>query len=99
MSDLTDFLLARIADDKRDAEGLEDDGTYGTWSHWVLAECEAKRQIVALHTSDGGHECPAGFDSPGDSFVDYTRDCHTLRLLAIPDAGHPDYRQEWGAQS
>jgi hypothetical protein len=62
----------------------------------VLAECEAKRQIVEAHRWEE-------FDD-GDGSVPYYTDCddcrqsppcRTLRLLALPYADHPDYREEW----
>ena len=44
MSDLTDFLLARIAEDEANAnEGVITTGR-------LLYECEAKRRIVGLFT-------------------------------------------------
>jgi len=42
----------------------------------VLAECEAKRRLIALGEKD--------------SYWD-----DVLRLLALPYADHPDYRDEW----
>lgn len=60
----------------------------------VLAEIAAKRAIVELHEpyaseSHGGAACwvcgPGGFPWP----------CTTLRFLALPDAGHDSYREEW----
>jgi hypothetical protein len=65
----------------------------------VLAECEAKRRIVELHT--GGHGCVShnsGGASAGDAYgpnVVGSRPCPTLRLLALPYADHPDFQQEW----
>ena len=54
----------------------------------VLAECEVKRRIVDLareaRETDG-----AGY-ATADA---YMRD--VLRLLALPYAEHPDYRDEW----
>ncbi len=47
----------------------------------VLAECEAKRQIV--EHCDYDHLAL----SPGDPYV--------LQLLALPYADHPDFREEW----
>lgn len=47
----------------------------------VLAECEAKRRIVARHDRDDS----TSFGQP----------CQTLRLLALPYADHSDYRPEW----
>ena len=42
----------------------------------VLAECEAKRRLIALGEKD--------------SYWD-----DVLRILALPYADHPDYREEW----
>lgn len=74
MTDLTEFLLARVAEDEADVRRAgvphgtlggvldPDDGHSFEWVHRygahvlaarqsrVLAECEAKRAIVALHT-------------------------------------------------
>ena len=110
MSDLTDFLLARIADDEAVAKSIDT----GAWEdavstsrrfdhvwRWsparVLAECEAKRRIVALHT--GQHECvgikygkpDCVLVAPGFMYEDDP----TLLLLATPYTDHPDYREEW----
>jgi hypothetical protein len=61
----------------------------------VLAECAAKRRIVELH----------GDNSVGSCSLCATRDtgdplpypCQTLRLLAMPYAGHPDYDGSWAS--
>lgn len=58
----------------------------------VLAECEAKRRIVARH-SEGEMYCGWSQDSmsmhgPGD-------DCEELLALAAVYASHPDYQAEW----
>jgi len=55
---------------------------------------EAKRQVVMLHR--GRHECPAPdghttYVAPG--FI-HAFD-PTLKLLAVPYADHPHYREEW----
>lgn len=136
MSDLTDFLLARIAEDEAIAREATPgqwyvDDTYGTvtaapftsarlaydrtadedcWvipessdsgvgSHnlahiarhdpaRVVAECEAKRRIVAAHTEwdENDWQSPAYFSAPMDL---------VLALLALAYADHPDYREEW----
>lgn len=52
----------------------------------VLAECEAKRQIIAQQTRRPAKDfrpTPPPADTP------------VLRLLAMPYVDHPDYRQEW----
>ena len=91
---LAEFLLARIAEDEAIArrsvnwsEGITEwaDGGDPDWEHiarWdparVLAECEAKREIVVEMAYDGL--------GPREWI---------LHQLALPYAGHPDYRQEW----
>lgn len=67
----------------------------------VLAECEAKRRIVALHAYQARGatwgECAVCFDpqtGPGEYDFE-TWPCPTLRVLAAVYADHPDYRPEW----
>ena len=99
---LTEFLLARIAEDEDIARNTM---ASMKWSTRVLAECEAKRRIVELH-ADGGNS--QGYDDTGygeydhactecGAFGEYGIEwpCATLRALAYVYAGHPDYRQEW----
>ena len=82
MTDLADFLLARIAEDEERGQSLVtqwfDVGnacqSCGTDGARVIAECRAKRRIVEAY---GGAVWPV------------------LILLALPFADHPDYRQEW----
>jgi hypothetical protein len=87
---LTDFLLARIAEDE---EWLRE---YGEMRNgWVpgprpvddcrrlLAECEAKRQILRDFEL---------FAPPHGWFRHAMR---TLGHLALPYADHPEYREEW----
>src|SRR5689334_15491507 len=84
---LTDFLLARIAEDEEHArsatvpralwprvvEGVAEHDDAAGWHvlHWdparVLTECEAKRQIVALHARAQGHwsQCVICGTDPG----------------------------------
>jgi hypothetical protein len=105
MPDLTDFLLARIADDEAVARSVIDDDDGVTFfprkahaSHaiaWqpqrVLAECEAKRRIIAEHSPVDPCDAHA---------ADYrTIPCDTLLFLASVYADHPDYRAEWAAVS
>ncbi|OLT24379.1 hypothetical protein BJF79_13635 [Actinomadura sp. CNU-125] len=82
----------------RDADGLEissdrADFTEEELTHFarfdparVLAEVEAKRQIVDIH--EGLHSC-------GAADYDNADPCPTLQLLAQVYAGHPSYRKEW----
>ena len=78
---LSEFLLARIAEDQARYELLPLDGFDNTQ---LLAECEAKRRIVA--------ECARQI-----SLVSIQQDLadEVLRNLASPHADHPDYREEW----
>lgn len=64
----------------------------------VLAECEAKRCIVEHHRGEPYADepeiyycvvCHEALGGRGDI------PCPTLRLLAMPYADHPDYREEW----
>lgn len=105
MSDLAEFLLARVVE-------LE------TWAResvqtfvdpaWMLAECEAKRRIVGLHRADPKPEYDNGHGTTHDEdgqFLGYRTDlceedgetvpCPTLRLLALAYADHPDYDESW----
>lgn len=157
MTDLTEFLLARLAEDQQHAEKdiwAADQATPGDWharcghnlpNSWVecetspiarldgvrhqadallvsrfkpdtvrararrvLAECEAKRRILKEHAPIGGgcRRCASWEDSEGDNpdcdEVPATAippaawfPCVTVRLLALPYADHPDYREEW----
>lgn len=98
---LTEFLLARITEDKavahakppmtlarHDAEfhHAEFDGFSAVWTSAdrLLAECEAKRQIV-----EEFRDCLDAGGTEGDivRFI--------LPRMALPYANHPDYRQEW----
>jgi hypothetical protein len=66
---------------------------------WVLADVAVKRAIVDAHSGDQegdpAHECPQPEPSGPGNYTAYEVGCHTLRLLALPDASHPDYRPEW----
>lgn len=118
---LTEFLLARIAEDEARAP-LVDQCPYNLgditeeedWAgvHWtsarVLAECEAKRRIVAEHApferpyyDRAASEFRTGTAGCGRCISD-DRDvvdwpCATMRALAAVYADHPDYREEWRA--
>jgi hypothetical protein len=53
----------------------------------VLADVDAKRQIIDEHY-------PIDPCDAHDANLS-TIPCDTLRLLALPYADHPDYREEW----
>jgi hypothetical protein len=95
MPDLTDFLLARIAEDEAWLRSAAE--------HWacypppqeptrLLAECEAKREIVRAYQlraeqgSGRGGEV-IGYHATGVAVA--------IRHLAAVYADHPDYRGEW----
>lgn len=100
---LTDFLLARIAEDEGAATELRDQYPHdggpshlsGNWDivqvttgyDRVLAECEAKRRIV-----EEVRDSEILSDEGTNGFV-LARS--VLRLLATPYADHPDCREEW----
>jgi len=105
---LTDFLLARIAEDESTAGAFHSAAcTHETLLRGsecldscghparVLAECEAKRVIV-----EGAQETLAaeGYGFPADD-TGYD-EAHslarfTLRALAAVHADHPDYDESW----
>ena len=119
---LTEFLLARIAEDEAVAErgGFHNGkGTFANDNYGcllvqpsrVLAECEAKRAIIALHEIEVEKVSLAPFDQttgePVPPEFDVTCNlcgwvsdnpisgCDTQRALALPYADHEDYRDEW----
>ena len=101
---LTEFLLARIAEDKAradDAWKAVDNGAI-VWDRihpdvraamWaparVLAECEAKRRIVNRWADSFGQWNATQADAAR------AQKDSTLRLLALPYADHPDYDEKW----
>ena len=93
---LTEFLLARIAEDEAAAKaargwqtGSRHEGQPLDWSihmdRWspdrVLAEVEAKRQMVEWYQAVAASS--------------YKTSMGFLTRLALPYADHPDYQQEW----
>ena len=55
----------------------------------VLAECEARRRIIAEHSDQ--HGCVSWQSASAYPYVG----CSVLRLLALPYADHPEYREDW----
>lgn len=80
---LTEFLLARIEEDEADARerGVAAEAL-------ALAECQAKRRIV--ENLDG-----VRLEQPAIRMYREGLAEVTLRMLALPYVGHPDYREEW----
>jgi hypothetical protein len=107
MDDLAGWLLERIAEDERIANAAGDDPVDSEHqANWtparVLAECDAKRQIIELHGAvdandpDSCRECSdSGWAGAVDGHSPVDRPCPTLRLLALPYADRPGYREEW----
>jgi hypothetical protein len=81
---LTEFLLARIAEDEAVAREVARGprGWGKTTARRRIADCEAKRRIIA-------RLCDVEWT--GSRAV---RDV-VLAELAVPYADHPDYRPEW----
>ena len=94
MSELTEFLLARIAEDEQTAK----EAMSGSWQHdpskvddpvRVVRACAAKRRIVEqLHRAleDGSADYALGLTV-------------AVQHLAAAYADHSGYRQEWADQS
>ena len=85
---LSEFLLARIAEDEMQARKHLLDADRHGWGSYparVLAECDAKRRIVELADRDDNWRYGMHSEAIGE----------VLRLLALPYADHPDYREEW----
>lgn len=99
---ITEFLLARIAEDEADANGEDEDYADTTLfptidsdhqARWhtdrVRAECAAKRAIIDMALDlqlSPTERLPAWVPANGEL---------ALRHLAAVYANHPDYRQEW----
>lgn len=111
MITLSEFLLARIAEDERRAGLLQSEIVYlegpeeaENAAHTlldparILAECEAKRKVIALHNTRFTLAGPDG--RKGVRCVackDLTSPCKTLRTLGEPYSAHEEYREEWQA--
>ncbi|MFE1748991.1 DUF6221 family protein [Streptomyces anandii] len=76
-------------------EGWPSEGQEVHIAEWdparVLREIDAKRQIIALHAR-AHHQCVA---EDGPTQWHASDPCTTLRLLALPYADRPGYREEW----
>ena len=84
---LTEFLLARITEDERDAQYAETQWSSVPSTKRILAECEAKRRIV----TEAGDYSPELAEGDNGEWAFGT----VLRMLALPYANHPDYQPEW----
>jgi hypothetical protein len=101
MTTLTEFLLARIAED----EDVAQMAPPGPWKvrygpARVLAECEAKRQIVANTDKSnverwGGPLDGQASSEDGPARAYWRGQEYVCSILAAVYADHPDYREEW----
>jgi hypothetical protein len=111
--DLSEFLLARIAEDEEWARDLWERPHFGSCNTQgdqsslgdecdcglparVLAECEAKRRIVAHYLGSRG--ALAKLTDPlrrllGEAINESHADA--LKPLALPYTDHPDYDESW----
>jgi hypothetical protein len=105
MRGLSEFVMARAADDEELARQYGDPGRLSSGLVWatdvnrrmlevdpsrVVAECEAKRRIAAeLVDAVSSYEGKLGPEG------EVTRLSFVLRALALPYADHPDYQPEW----
>ena len=104
MPDLTTFILARIAEDERDAYKLAETDRRPVLSlartvnhpERILAECEAKRRIVTS-AANAVQDAAEEMDTEGGWVKDGIAAAlgRTLQLLALPYADHPDYDEAW----
>ena len=105
---LEEFLLARIAEDKRiatEAVGASDDGVSRYAKRFdparTLSECKAKRRLILACREARPDLHFLGRRTGGAAnFPLSPRDPHqlaalSLALLALPYADHHDYRPEW----
>ena len=105
---ITEFLLARIAEDEAALNGPCRATLSSDDPARVLRECEAKRRIVEAHPLTRNvvpvwsgetpgvacANCAALGRGDGD-IVEDIGPCDTLCALASVYADHPDYREEW----
>ena len=106
MSDLTEFLLARIAEDEREA-GDADEARLWQWSqhgHMIIADAGHMQRFTPSRML---RECEAKrrivdehARHKGDCDRDYQygdHPCSTLRALASAYSDHPHYDPAWSA--
>ncbi len=91
MSDLTDFLEARMQEHETDADQIPENQPQDRT--FLIDYIVSIRGIINLH-SGNEHDCP-GRDGDNGRIADYEQDCPTLMLLARPYQWHPDWRGEW----
>lgn len=82
MSDLAEFVLARLA---------EDEQTLSALPGWALAGIESAAGYEIREYIERGLKDIAAKRRILSEHPDYA----TLKLLALPYASHPDCREEW----
>jgi hypothetical protein len=82
MEDIAAFLLARIAEDEANVRSWAQEAAVAVLTR-ALAECEAKRRLIE-HVQRLGRG--AGAQADLEMF---------LKIMAVPYAGHPAYRNLW----
>lgn len=94
---IKDFLLARIAEDEREANGHLGAEYYqdGLWpedvAKRVLRECAAKRAIVGTYAAVEANRNTEGSVQWHEERALLT----SVRALATVYSDHPDYQEEW----
>lgn len=105
---ITEFLLARIAEDERIAHLFDDVEptpveVYSPESGWfermpdparVLAECTAKRAMVAMAADEWGYVTIGDWSSCSDSCPERIMNS-VIRTLAAVYKDHSDYDETW----
>jgi hypothetical protein len=105
------YVSGRITDDRGYAVVHVEDQTPASAeaehiARWdparVLAEVDAKRRILELHApvndyDPNGPVCSTCGEAgnPGDETAVVRWPCSTVRLVALPYADRPGYREEW----
>lgn len=108
MTDLVEFLRARLDEDERAArrslDAPADALRYSDVDEWseslawrftedrVLREVEAKRRIVATFAALDSHPNRLTYADMQQQWVALRA---VIAALAMPYADHPDYREEW----
>lgn len=103
---LTEFLLARIAEDEASARDLAADAMVGApWKHFPKDAYDQIQSMALTLAHRTKVEAQAKrrimaldyFGDPGDDYTLGQEVAHgdVLRILALPYADHKDYREEW----
>jgi hypothetical protein len=94
---IVEFLEARITEDEHEARGLQQEMDFGLegCGDRMLAECAAKRFILAMHKtySQVASERTGIAAFGAECGRDVTAD--VLKPLAAVYSSHPDYDEDW----